>query len=223
MRDEETKKIISRDIHILERNVRRIIKIAGQFIDVLELSGSEQHLQISNHDIIASIQAITDTAREYAAKKAITVGFSSNRRNCWCAVDVDKFEKIILNLLSNAVKFGEEGGNIKVIIKASSADISIVISGNSRKIESDKNEMFKIFTQGDKLFTRSGEGLGAGLYLAENYAGMHNGKVEFSCINGVNVFKVTVPLIKIEHLNRYQFEEEICRYKTHVEFSNIIY
>jgi signal transduction histidine kinase len=216
---------LMQDISIYDRNIRRMLKLSNSFISLMEISTSGKSLYFQNCDIINVTKSLSEASKEYAVKKKRNIEFVAEADELFCAVDVDKFEKMILNLLSNAIKFSKENSKILIKVKEKDRELKIDVCSEGKIIEEKQKEnIFKLFKQGEHLLTRSNEGLGLGLRFVKQYAEMHRGRVEFKSTRGGNtIFTIKIPVCNYENIQQADsfIEAEICKQKVKVEFSDL--
>lgn len=225
LEDEAIKEKLMKDLAVFDRNMLRLLKLSENGIQLMEMDDYDDALQFKNCNVSHLIQNITDASMDYANKKKLKIELLDNMKSKYCAVDIDKFEKMILNLLSNAIKFGEQDSKILINIHESSRKLNIDICSKGNQIEPKEQEkMFKLFQQGENLLTRTHEGLGVGLHFVKKYAKMHGGKVGVrSDCEGNNVFSIHLPMYTNDSLKYVDVisEADIYRQKVKVEFSDI--
>jgi signal transduction histidine kinase len=102
---------------------------------------------------------------------------------------------IIRNLVRNAVKFTERSGAITINIKASTTNVTLLVSDSGIGISSDALlNLFDLSKQRKKDGTEGEKGTGIGLYLVKELVVINQGSisVESSLTNGTT-FSVTLP------------------------------
>ncbi len=109
--------------------------------------------------------------------------------------DLNMTKVIVRNLISNAIKFSKNGGEIKVLSKASDANIAYSIIDNGVGIRKENQ---------DKLFDKEGYttagtknemGTGIGLMLVKEFVEKNNGSVHVESEEGEgSTFKFTLPI-----------------------------
>jgi signal transduction histidine kinase len=93
-------------------------------------------------------------------------------------LDRDKMEKIVFNLLFNAFKFTPQGGEVHLWAKVENGklDLSVRDSGVGISRE-DLSKIFNRFWQAEGSTTRRYQGVGIGLALVKELAGIHGGDI----------------------------------------------
>ena len=116
-----------------------------------------------------------------------------------CLIEPDLFMSLLLNLIDNARKSFDAGGEIFIQSRTVKGICSISVSDNGRGIS--ENELGKIkdaFYRVDKSRSRSQGGVGLGLRLCDEIAGLHGGEISFASELGKGT-TVTVRLKEAEN------------------------
>ncbi len=141
------------------------------------------------------------------------------------AFDKEKIERVILNLLSNAIKFSEENKEIHIVVEDRGKSVLILFKDQGKGISDEKiANIFELFVQIDKSFTRSHEGSGTGLAIAKSFVELHKGNISVKSVEGRGAeFKIELPVkILPESKIRYLDDEDInIMQKIEIEFSDL--
>jgi len=123
------------------------------------------------------------------------------------AIDVDKFERIMLNLISNAIKFTKPGGKITIKIHDFGDKVDISVKDTGVGIEKNKcSIIFERFRQVNTSLVKDTQGSGIGLSIVKSLVEMHDGHIKVdSEIGKGSEFILTFP-VKI--LNDEELEGE---------------
>jgi two-component system phosphate regulon sensor histidine kinase PhoR len=107
--------------------------------------------------------------------------------------DGDAVRRALLNLIDNAVKHGREGGHVDVRIFRGNDHISLSVADDGPGIgHAHREGIFRPFTRG----TTDAPGTGLGLYLAEQVARAHGGRVDLATREAHgSVFTLVLPLV----------------------------
>ena len=112
-------------------------------------------------------------------------------------IDDSLFEVLLMNLFTNAIKYNEsEAPRLDVYFERSGRDLRIRFEDNGIGIpKPESKKIFKKFYQVGRSDDMSAKGTGLGLYLVENIARVHKGKVTAQSKEGGkgSVFTVTLP------------------------------
>jgi len=104
-----------------------------------------------------------------------------------------RLKQVLLNLLTNAVKFNEQGGSVRMQVRASEDKISISVRDTGRGIaEEQMDRLFDPYYQaahGDQ-----GIGTGLGLSIIKHLVELHGGSIHVESVPGSgSVFTVWLP------------------------------
>jgi PAS domain S-box-containing protein len=163
---------------VLRQNCYRFMRLLNNLLDITKIEAGYFPLKLTNINIVALVEDITQSTVEYVNSKGLEIIFDTDVEEKLIAVDVDKIERIIMNLLSNAVKFTPAGGRIAVTVIANNENVIISIKDSGVGISEEKQKVvFDRFIQVDKSLTRQAGGSGIGLALVKSLVDMHNGNI----------------------------------------------
>ncbi|MDL2277195.1 response regulator [Parabacteroides sp. OttesenSCG-928-G07] len=183
-------------LFVLQRNVRRMLRLVNQILDFNRLENDTLKLNVQQIEVISSLRDITEMFRPNCEEREITLtqyGFEDSFQ-AW--IDTDKLEKIIVNLLSNAIKYTQKSGHIDVrfdVVSDKSAKslcphladnpssdyIKIKVEDTGIGIPPEEIEnIFKRYYQLDsKSKGQVNWGTGIGLYFSRRLACLHHGYI----------------------------------------------
>lgn len=189
---------------IILQNCYRLTKLINNILDISKIESGFCKLDLVNQDIISFTEDIIDSVINYIHGKGLRIIFDTELEENIIALDIDKFERIMLNLISNAIKFSKPESTIYVNIYNRDGFIEIWIRDEGIGIATnDLDEIFKKFHQVNKTLTRETEGSGIGLSLVKSLVELHNGKIIVESVLGEGTtFKIRFP-------NRVVSDEEI--------------
>jgi two-component system sensor histidine kinase CiaH len=112
------------------------------------------------------------------------------------AVDKESFYSLVYNIAENAVKYSTENqGLIDIELKSFNGSILLIVKDQGIGIPvSEKSKVFDQFYRIGQEEVRSSKGTGLGLYIANQIAKAHSGKISISDNNpSGSVFTVQFP------------------------------
>ncbi len=108
--------------------------------------------------------------------------------------NAELLSRLVTNLISNAYRYGRENGHIRVKLVCGDAAVLTVSDDGIGISPQNRERIFERFYQADT--SRSNEGTGLGLSMAQEIASMHGGSISVDSIEGVgSVFTVKIPSI----------------------------
>jgi len=167
-----------RHLHIMQKNVQRLMRLADQLLDFRKIQHQRMKLQLREVEVISLLQDLCDSFNDLAEQKQICLQFFSNLPEYTMWLDDNKLDKMLYNLLSNAHKFTPANGSITVraIIDESAGTLQIQVSDSGITIpESKREQLFQRFTQ----LSFSPTGTGIGLSLTKELVELHHGNISF--------------------------------------------
>ena len=184
-------------LYIVQRSVRRMLRLVNQMMDFHKLENDTLKLQVEKKDIVDLLHQVSDLFTITANEKDIMLNLYGLEEKYHMWVDADKIEKITTNLLSNAFKFTPSGGkvtlNFDVITRGEAVSqypltdkdidthyVKISVKDTGKGIPD--NELEHIFERYYQLNNnQQGNfqwGTGIGLYYAKALAQLHHGYIK---------------------------------------------
>lgn len=212
-------------IENIQNNSYRLLRLINNFLDIEKSQAGFLELNLANYDIVYCTEEITDSIIELTNNKGIIVIFDTEFEEKIIALDIDKYEKIILNLLSNATKFTPEGG--KIFINLYKKDDNVIISVRDTGSGIDSKDFESIFEKFNNLkdgLPRVESGTGLGLNLVKTLVKKMNGEIKVKSTVGKGTeFLVYLPdkNIENEELRNIKRTQQEIEHITNIEFSDI--
>jgi signal transduction histidine kinase/DNA-binding response OmpR family regulator len=178
-----TDPILSSQLHMMEKNARRLQALIDQLLDLSKLDSGKLTITFSKLDIVSLMKGVTMTFSSMADIKEIALTAESPVDNLQLYADREKIETILINLLSNAFKFTPQKGSIKVSLYLKEKEhkeyccISVHDSGTGIPAK-DIPHVFERFYQSNYQQGQQVAGTGIGLALAKELVSLHNGHIE---------------------------------------------
>lgn len=184
-------------LFIVQRSVRRMLRLVNQMMDFHKLENDTLKLQVEKCDISNLLHQVSDLFTITANEKDIQLNIYGLEEKYHMWIDVDKIEKITTNLLSNAFKFTPSGGKVvlsfDVITRGEAAQqypltakdidtqyVKISVKDTGRGIPSTELEhVFERYFQLDNNQLGNYQwGSGIGLYYAKALVQLHHGYIK---------------------------------------------
>lgn len=181
-------------LNIVQRNIRRMLRLVNQLLDFNKLENDTLKLQVKPIDLITQLRNLTDIFRVTANEKGVTFRTYGLEDSLTIWADEDMLDKICFNLLSNAMKFTPAGGKVEFGLDVISREEALkffdlgdkdVDSRYMKVVVKDtgpgipENQLERIF---DRYYQLENQmrgvynwGTGIGLYFAKTLARMHHG------------------------------------------------
>ncbi len=180
----------------LHSNLEEIKKISRILDDLLVMARLESEEQAMNKERAGLVDLVRDTLGDIvvlARQKDIEVTFTFGQEICM-PLDREKMRRAIINLLDNAVKYTPAGGRIEVSISQNPETALVKVSDTGIGISPDDlPHIFDRFFRTEK--SRSGQGFGLGLSIAQTIVNAHKGAITCESTPGLGAtFIVSLPI-----------------------------
>lgn len=168
-------------IEIVDRNARRLRKLAEDILDVTKIEGYVMNLRKEKFDVNEVILENIDHYKQNIENAGSIFTTNLDHENSIVNADKNGIRRVISNLIDNAIKFVPEvEGKITITTKLHARQetdgimrwIEIVVDDNGSGI--DDEIVPKLFT---KFATKSVNGIGLGLYISKSIIEAHHGKL----------------------------------------------
>jgi len=172
-------------IHEISSSLKEILyKLINLFNNIIELSSLESgnyELDLVHINCNQILRSVYNKHFREAEGKKLKFELELLEENLLLGTDWIKFEKMIAELTKNAIKFTEKG-KVKIIASRNNkneAEIRIVDTGTGIE-ESKVNKVLQPFEQEEEFYTRSYEGNGLGLTIADRIARILGGSLQIN-------------------------------------------
>ncbi len=194
------------DIQTIHDSGKHLLGLVNDILDQAKIEAGKMELVKEYFDLTAVVKSLMSTAQGLIKDKPIQLftEIANNLPNAYG--DEFRTRQIILNILGNAAKFTYEGSITvsvyldeykpkgRTMLVVSVADTGVGIA------EKDLPKIFESFQQLDSSTTRTAEGTGLGLPLANSFAELQGGGIEVESELGAgSTFRVYIPIEPIEN------------------------
>jgi len=172
--DSETKK--QRYLDVIYDKTETLERIVDDMLDIgrNEL-GQPMRLDLSGHDLVAALQAITTAYRGLYAHTPIITELPEGLPPV--SFDRVRIEQLFGNLLNNAIKFSPPGKPVCMRARALDAGVEVTVEdGGIGMDETTLAQVFDKFFRANNTPTAKG-GLGIGLTLVKHIVDAHGGMI----------------------------------------------
>lgn len=160
----------------LLRNVRRLQTIVHDLFQMSTLRALERGVHPEPVNVHPWLGGLMEAHRAEAQRKGIRLEVNVVAGLEVVVIDPDQVGTILGHLLTNALKFTPSGGQVQVTLTADEEHITLYVDDSGPGIPAEEREhVFDPFYQLEPSLTRTHEGLGLGLSIAQALARAHGG------------------------------------------------
>ncbi len=179
-------------IHSSLEQLDRLTHLIDDMLNVTRIPGGRLALRLEKADLSSLVKGVLERFRIQMERSGCSVKLTaeSEVRGNW---DVLRVEQIFTNLLTNAMKYG---GKAPVEISVSQKGEMAFLSVRDHGVGILEKDLARIFERFERATTfKNFPGLGLGLYISQEFAKAHGGRVSVSSEPGRgSTFTLELPL-----------------------------
>jgi signal transduction histidine kinase/DNA-binding response OmpR family regulator len=184
-----------RDLRVVERNARLLLKHVNDLLDVSKLDAGALAPRYREVDMAQLLRFVASHFEALAAERHLQFSLRLPAR-LDVQLDPEKTQRVLLNVISNAFKFTPEGGMIGLALEHTDERLRIEVSDTGPGVPVALREaIFERFRQADGSATRVSGGTGLGLHIVREFVRLQGGTVEVDASpSGGARFIIELPL-----------------------------
>jgi CheY-like chemotaxis protein len=182
---------------LMTRQVRQMVRIIDDLLDVVRISKGQLELQRGVVDLRVVAENAAETVRPILDKRHNTLVTEFARGLPSFHADGARLSQAVANLLVNASKYSAPRSTIRLSIVVEAQHIAISVEDEGIGLSADDTErIFEMFAQVGRTNDLSKDGLGVGLSLCRQIAFLHGGQVSATSagLGAGSVFTISLPL-----------------------------
>jgi signal transduction histidine kinase/HAMP domain-containing protein len=179
------------------RGGKRLADVVDKVLLLTKVEGGGEVLKFDVQDLGRLVSACVSAAQEEASEALVELAYEGPAKPVAVMIEGQKLRQALRDILSNAIKFNKPGGRVDVRLTTDAfelARLDVIDTGIGMTADGILTALTP-FGQIDASLSRSFEGVGLGLPLAEALIKQHGGSLEIESEYGVGTtVTVTLPL-----------------------------
>jgi PAS domain S-box-containing protein len=168
-----------RALGIMERQVRQLVRLTDDLLDVSRITRDRIELRRERVDLRTAIRSALETIDPLSEAAGHVVSVELPDTPLWVYADLTRLAQAFANLLNNAVKYTDRGGRITLVASTQGSEAIVTLTDTGIGIDpADLPVVFDMFVQIEPSAGRARSGLGIGLALAKRLLELHGGHIE---------------------------------------------
>ncbi|QMV74379.1 hybrid sensor histidine kinase/response regulator [Comamonas piscis] len=178
-------------------NSQRMARMVEDLLDVTRIrQAGGLRLSVVDMDLRSLSDAAVDDARQCASDRELDYQVLGDTQGRW---DGERLAQVVSNIMGNALKHGAKDAPIRVTLDGSQpGELLLTIQNGGTIPPSLLADLFKPFRGGERQPGQS-EGLGLGLYIAQQIARAHGGSIQAQSAEGQTRFDIRLPRQPLAH------------------------
>lgn len=183
-------------------NAGELLEMINSLLDLTKIESGKMHLTRDRFNVVETVRRVVATATPLAQRKNQRLDVDLPGEELLLVGDEKKVQQSLLNLVANANKFTDEGGRIRIALRAhpsweslaaepaaarrladvaghfAAGGVELAVDDEGIGIRQEHLEsVFEMFRQVDSSVTRSFGGTGLGLSLTRRFVELHGGRI----------------------------------------------
>jgi signal transduction histidine kinase/CheY-like chemotaxis protein/HPt (histidine-containing phosphotransfer) domain-containing protein len=191
-----------KEVEIIHGNSLHLLELINNILDLSKVEANKLELELVEQDFQVILHELANMFIKPAKAKGLRFEIIHTLPNPFrLKIDSFRLKQILINLCSNAIKFTSKGSvTLHVSIQNNALTITVNDTGIGMS-ETQLQQVFTSFTQGDSSISRRFGGSGLGLCLSEQLAKLMSGKIlASSTLNQGSTFTLVLPCQQLKQL-----------------------
>lgn len=192
-------------LEIIRDSAENLNIILSDVIDYSKIETNELEINKRPFSLTKTLDQVIQLFEHMAGEKSIILSYSIDTDVPYgILTDENRLRQILINLVANAVKFTEQG-SVKILVERGNQRDTLKFSIEDTGIgiqESQKEKLFKPFTQVDSSSSRRYGGTGLGLVICKKLVEILGGKISVdSQVGQGSTFSFTIRVMSVQVKN----------------------
>ena len=182
-------------LNILEEKAQRLKTLTEDVVEASKVSSGNISLEYMDLDLSEMIQQTQGELEEKFEARNLAIVTDLPAEPAVVHVDGRRMWRVLENIYGNAAKYAMPGTRVYATLKTDDTKVRFSLKNVSEhQLNIQADELTERFIRGD--ISRSTEGSGLGLSIAQNLIDQHKGRIECVSWPGHTEFSIYLPLRK---------------------------
>lgn len=185
-----------RFVDLIERSGRRLLLTLDSLLDLAQLESGTLQVDNELYNVLEVVHGTTSSLTSLAEQKGLTYTVELPEKAAYARFDCDLFSHALTHLIDNAIKFTDEGS---VTVTAEVTDEAVRVHVKDTGVGIGKQfegRLYEAFSQESEGISRTHQGSGLGLTVAQRLVQQIGGHIEHASRKGEgSVFTIELPTI----------------------------
>jgi len=164
------------DLRKVEHNVRSMVALINDFLDLARMESKSFHLERSDLDVGELLDDAVEELRPLAEASGVVMRVVRPERRVTIYADGARLTQVLANLIGNAVKFTPGGGSVTARLELVDDGVQLIVEDTGAGISPEiQAGLFQRFVRGQEVPGAGGTGLG--LMIVREIVEAHGGTV----------------------------------------------
>ena len=166
---------------IIHGSGRKLLKLVNQVLEIARLEGRTMDFNLRSEPVELAVDDALATLKGELAARDVVVLLQDRGDLPAVIADPRGLRSLLFHLLHNAIAFSPEGGQVRVRVEIVGDLVDIAICDAGEGVDPDDlPRLMRPFEQGENALTRSAEGAGLGLPIADLNARAMGGRLRLT-------------------------------------------
>lgn len=166
---------------IIHGSGQKLLKLVNQVLEIARLEGRTMDFNLRSEPVELALDDALATLKGELAARDVVVLVQGRGDLPSVTADPRGLRSLLFHLLHNAIAFSPEGGQVRVHAETKGDLVDIAISDEGEGVDPDElPRLMAPFEQGENALTRSAEGAGLGLPIADLNARAMGGRLRLT-------------------------------------------
>ena len=170
---------------IIHASGHKLLKLVNQVLEIARLEGRTIDFDLASEPLEAALDDILPPLEAEMAAHGVTVEIEGRGALPSVMADHRGLRQVLSQLVHNAVAFSPDGGTVRIAAAEEDGRVEISIRDDGEGVDpAEIHRLMAPFEQGENALTRSSEGAGLGLPIADLTCKAMGGRLKLSSAPG---------------------------------------